>query len=276
MQEVIGVKFNLANKIYYFSPRGVEFSIGDSVIVETARGMEYGTVATANHNVEDGVIIAPLKEIIRKATESDVVQNQENAAKRAWAMKACQDKISHHNLSMKLVNAEYTFDRSKVIFSFTAEGRVDFRDLVRDLASVLKTRIELRQIYERDDIKMRGALSVCGRVCCCASHLPDFEKVSVKMAKNQNLSLNPLKISGACGKLMCCLKYENDYYVSVNKKMPKIGAIVMTADGEGRVENVNLLKCTLKAKVTNADEVLVVKEYNLDDITPINHDTIAE
>lgn len=275
MQEVIGVKFALASKIYNFASNGVEFAVGDNVIVETARGMEYGTVAVANHFLEDNEIVAPLKEILRKATEKDIEQNQENLDKRAWAMKVCQEKISQHNLSMKLVSAEYTFDRSKVIFSFTAEGRVDFRDLVRDLASVLKTRIELRQIYERDDIKMRGALSVCGRVCCCASYLSDFEKVSVKMAKNQNLSLNPQKISGACGKLMCCLKYENDYYVSVNKRMPKIGAIVKTEDGDGRVESVNVLKCTLKAKVSTADEVLVVKEYKLDDIIPISNETIA-
>lgn len=276
MQEVVGVKFHSATKIYFFSPKNIQFKVGDGVIVETARGLEFGHIMTANHDVEDKEIVAPLKEVIRKATDNDIKQNEENYAKKDWAMKVCLDKIAKHKLNMKLVDAEYTFDRSKAIFSFTAEGRVDFRELVKDLASVLRTRIELRQIYERDDIKLRGALAPCGRVCCCANHLSDFEKVSIKMAKNQGLSLNPQKISGVCGKLMCCLKYENNYYADINKKMPKFGAIVNTPDGEGRVEDIDVLRCQIKAKVETEDGVFALKTYKLEEIKVLTKGTLAD
>ena len=239
MQQVIGVKFHSNTKIYYFDPKDIAFNEGDSVIVETSRGLEFGMVATGNHFVDEENIVKPLKEVIRKATEKDIKQNAENMEKKKWAYSVCLEKIQKRGLPMKLVDADYTFDRSKAIFSFTAEGRVDFRELVKDLATVIKSRIELRQIYERDDIKIRGALAPCGRVCCCHAHLADFEKVTIKMAKNQGLSLNPQKISGVCGKLMCCLKYENDYYVETLKEMPKVGATVFTNDGEGVVDSVD-------------------------------------
>lgn len=266
MQEVIGVKFNSTPKLYYFNPKGIEFNVGDGVIVETARGMEFGTVASANHEVEDKDIVSPLKEVVRRATDKDIKQNQDNLGKRSWAFKVCQEKIQERKLNMKLVEAEYTFDRSKAIFTFTAEGRVDFRELVKDLASVLKTRIELRQIYERDDIKLRGALAPCGRVCCCHAYLKDFEKASIKMAKNQNLSLNPQKISGVCGKLMCCLKYENDYYTEANSIMPKVGSTVITNLGETRVESTDLLKLRFKGKVELEDGTLSYKDFSIEDI----------
>lgn len=271
MQEVIGVKFNSNPKVYFFSPKGITFSVGDGVIVETSRGMEYGVVASSNYNVCDDEIISPLKPVVRKATPKDLKQYEENLEKKVWANKVCLEKIQAHGLEMKLVNTEYTFDRSKVIFTFTAEGRVDFRELVKDLASVLKTRIELRQIYERDDIKMRGALAPCGRICCCHNHLKDFEKVSIKMAKNQNLSLNPQKISGVCGKLMCCLKYENDYYVEANKIMPKLNSIVQTNYGDTRVEYTDLLKQTFKGKVKLDDDTFAIKDFKLDDIISSYH-----
>ena len=221
MSVVIGVKFKSSNKIYYFSPEGTEFSEGEGVIVETARGVEYGKVMAANKEVPESEIVPPLKPVIRKATPADDKQLEANEKLKENALKTAAEKIARHNLVMKLVDAEYTFDRNKVILYFTADGRIDFRELVKDLASALKVRIELRQIYERDDTKMRGALAACGRPCCCATHLPDFEKVSVKMAKIQGLSLNPSKISGVCGRLMCCLKYENDYYAEAQGGQPR-------------------------------------------------------
>ncbi len=266
MQQVIGVKFHSNTKIYYFDPKDIAFNEGDSVIVETSRGLEFGMVATGNHFVDEENIVKPLKEVIRKATEKDIKQNAENMEKKKWAYSVCLEKIQKRGLPMKLVDADYTFDRSKAIFSFTAEGRVDFRELVKDLATVIKSRIELRQIYERDDIKIRGALAPCGRVCCCHAHLADFEKVTIKMAKNQGLSLNPQKISGVCGKLMCCLKYENDYYVETLKEMPKVGATVFTNDGEGVVDSVDLLNKKIKAKIQNEDGGISINEYKLADI----------
>ncbi|MEG1508985.1 MAG: regulatory iron-sulfur-containing complex subunit RicT, partial [Clostridia bacterium] len=211
MSIIVGVKFKKMSKIYYFDPSDIAFEVGEGVIVETARGIEYGTVAIANKDVSEEDVVLPLKPVIRKAVEEDVKQVEQNEKDKIYAIKVCKEMIEKRNLVMKLIDAEYTFDRSKVIYYFTAEGRVDFRDLVKDIASVLRIRIELRQIYERDDIKIRGALAPCGRPCCCANHLQDFEKVSIKMAKTQGLALNPAKISGVCGKLMCCLKYENDY-----------------------------------------------------------------
>ena len=266
MQQVIGAKFHSNTKIYYFDPKDIAFNEGDSVIVETSRGLEFGMVATGNHFVDEENIVKPLKEVIRKATEKDIKQNAENMEKKKWAYSVCLEKIQKRGLPMKLVDADYTFDRSKAIFSFTAEGRVDFRELVKDLATVIKSRIELRQIYERDDIKIRGALAPCGRVCCCHAHLADFEKVTIKMAKNQGLSLNPQKISGVCGKLMCCLKYENDYYVETLKEMPKVGATVFTNDGEGVVDSVDLLNKKIKAKIQNEDGGISINEYKLADI----------
>lgn len=276
MQQVIGVKFHSNKKTYYFNPKDITFEEGEGVIVETARGLEFGIVAAANHLVEDSEIVCPLKDVIRKATEKDNAQNAENLEKKKWAFGVCLEKIQKHNLPMKLVDAEYTFDRSKVIFSFTAESRVDFRELVKDLATVMKSRIELRQIYERDDIKLRGALAPCGRVCCCHTHLLDFEKVTIKMAKNQSLSLNPQKISGVCGKLMCCLKYENDYYVETLREMPKVGDKVLTKNGEAVVESVDLLHKTLKVKSQNEEGATIINQYHLKDIksaTPRNNNT---
>ena len=266
MQEVIGVKFNSATKIYYFGPKNITFKEGDGVIVETSRGTEYGTVITANHEVEDADIVDVLKPVIRRASVHDIRQNEENKTKKKWAFKMCHEKIQERKLDMKLIDAEYTFDKSKAIFTFSSEGRIDFRDLVRDLAGVLKTRIEMRQIYERDDIKMRGALASCGRICCCHNHLQDFEKVSIKMAKNQNLSLNPQKISGVCGKLMCCLKYENDYYVETNKLMPKLGSFVKTPAGLGRIDSHDVLRRRVRTKVELEDGSYIDRDYGIDEL----------
>ena len=235
-------------------------------MTETARGTEYGKIVSKNHEVDDKKIVAPLKEVLRKATAEDEKRHNENLEKRANLMKVGNEKIAANNLNMKLVDAEYTFDRQKIIYYFTADGRVDFRELVKELASVFHVRIELRQIYERDDIKMRGALASCGRPCCCTLYLHDFEKVSIKMAKIQGLSLNPTKISGCCGKLMCCLKYENEYYQEVFGKMPKVGSTANTPDGEGQVISNNLLKQECTVRVTLKDGSQDVKTYKLEDI----------
>ena len=266
METIVGIKFRSTNKIYYFSPKGIEFSEGDGVIVETARGLEFATVSIPNKEVDESEIVQPLKPVVRKATEEDLKKVQKNLEDKVEALRITREKVSAAGLNMKLVDAEYTFDRSKLIFYFTADGRVDFRELVRTLASVFKVRIELRQIYERDDTKMRGALAPCGRPCCCTTHLPDFEKVSIKMAKIQGLSLNPQKISGVCGRLMCCLKYENDYYSEVYKQMPKVGSKVHTADGEGTVESNDLIKQTARVKVMLKDGSFDVKTYHLEDM----------
>ena len=265
MAIIVGIKFKGSNKVYYFDPQDIEFAEGDGVIVETARGQEYGTVALPNREVEEKEVVSPLKPVIRKATAEDERQLKKNLADREPALKTIREKAAQLGLGMKLVDAEYTFDRSKLIFYFTADGRVDFRELVRTLASIFKVRIELRQIYERDDAKMRGALAPCGRPCCCTTHLPDFEKVSIKMAKMQGLSLNPQKISGVCGRLLCCLKYENDYYSEVFKKMPKVGSKVHTADGEGVVESNDLIKQTSRVRVLTKDGSYDVKTYALED-----------
>ncbi|MDE7373328.1 MAG: stage 0 sporulation family protein [Clostridia bacterium] len=266
MPEIIGIRFKNNNKVYYFNPGGVQFSEGDGVIVESARGLEYATVTIANKEVSDKEIVQPLKAITRKATDEDNARVEKNLADKVDALKIIREKVAEMKLNMKLVDAEYTFDRTKLIFYFTAEGRVDFRELVRVLASIFKIRIELRQIYERDDTKMRGALAPCGRACCCTTHLPDFEKVSIKMAKVQGLSLNPQKISGVCGRLMCCLKYENAYYNEVYKLMPKVGSKVKTPDGEGTVESNDLIKQTARVKVMLKDGTFDVRTYALDDM----------
>ncbi len=264
MAIIVGIKFQGTNKVYYFDPKNLDFVEGDGAIVETARGQEYGIVAIANKEVEEKDIVSPLKPVIRKATDDDLKRLEKNRADKEHALVVIREKVAEAGLQMKLVDAEYTFDRSKLIFYFTADGRVDFRELVKTLASIFKIRIELRQIYERDDTKMRGALAPCGRPCCCTTHLPDFEKVSIKMAKIQGLSLNPQKISGMCGRLMCCLKYENAYYSEVYKQMPKVGSKVKTPDGEGTVEQNDLIKQTSRVRVLLKNGDYDVRTYNLD------------
>ncbi|MBR4800596.1 MAG: stage 0 sporulation family protein [Clostridia bacterium] len=266
MAIIVGIKFRSTNKIYYFDPQKLHFNEGDGVIVETARGLEFATVSIPNKEVDESEIVSPLKPVVRKATDEDLKRLKKNDEDKEEALKITKEKIAEAGLEMKLVDAEYTFDRSKLIFYFTADGRVDFRELVRTLASIFKMRIELRQIYERDDTKMRGALAPCGRPCCCTTHLPDFEKVSIKMAKLQGLSLNPQKISGVCGRLMCCLKYENAYYSEVYKQMPKVGSKVHTADGEGTVESNDLIKQTARVKIMLKDGSFDVRTYSLEDM----------
>ena len=266
MAIIVGIKYQNTAKVYYFDPIGIDFPADDGVIVETPRGLEFATVVIPNKDVPESEIVQPLKPVVRKATEADVAQLQKNIADKAHALEIMHQKVAEMNIPMKIVDAEYTFDRAKLIFYFTAEGRVDFRELVRVLASIFKTRIDLRQIYERDDIKMRGALAPCGRPCCCTTHLPDFEKVSIKMAKIQGLSLNPQKINGVCGRLMCCLKYENDYYAQTYKLMPKVGSKVNTPDGEGTVESNDLLKQTARVKVMLKDGSFDIKTYSIDDM----------
>ena len=249
MAEVIGVRFKEVGKVYYFDPDGQQLKKGDRVIVETVRGIECGEVAMDNREVDDEQIIKPLKKLIRIATESDIAQFHANKQKEKDAFVICQQKIANHNLEMKLVDVEYTFDGGKVLFYFTADGRVDFRELVKDLAGVFKTRIELRQIGVRDESKMLGGLGICGRPFCCSSFLGEFQPVSIKMAKEQGLSLNPTKISGACGRLMCCLKYEQNAYEYLLKITPKPGAIVETNDGAGTVVDFSLLTGKLKVQL---------------------------
>lgn len=266
MATVIGVKFKQTGKMYYFSPKNIEFSMDDGVITETVRGLEYGIVCMENKEIEDDKITAPLKEVVRKATEEDTTTNRENIAKRDYLMRTAKEKSQKFKLNMKIVDAEYTFDRQKVIIYFTADGRVDFRDLVKELAGIFHVRIELRQIYERDNIKMQGALAICGRPCCCTTFLNDFDKVGIKMAKIQGLSLNPQKISGCCGKLMCCLKYEYEYYDEVSKIMPKIGSTAYCVDGEGTVIQHDLLRKEVKMKILLEDGSYDIRSYKLDDI----------
>lgn len=266
MAIIVGIKFKSGNKIYYFDPKNIQFNEGDGVIVETARGQEFGTVSITNKEVEEKDIVTPLKPVIRKATADDLKRVEKNLQDKEHALKVIREKVAEMGIQMKLVDAEYTFDRTKLIFYFTADGRVDFRELVKILASIFKIRIELRQIYERDDTKMRGALASCGRPCCCTTHLPDFEKVSIKMAKIQGLSLNPQKISGVCGRLMCCLKYENAYYSEVYKEMPKVGSKVKTPDGEGTVEQNDLIKQTSRVRVLLSNGDYDVRTYKLEDM----------
>ena len=266
MAIIVGIKFRNGNKVYYFDPQGIAFDEGDGAIVETARGQEFGTVSITNKEVDEKDIVSPLKPVIRKATPDDFKKAEKNLADKDHALKVIREKVAEMGIQMKLVDAEYTFDRSKLIFYFTAEDRVDFRELVKILASIFKVRIELRQIYERDDTKMRGALAACGRPCCCTTHLPDFEKVSIKMAKIQGLSLNPQKISGVCGRLMCCLKYENAYYSEVFKEMPKVGSKVKTPDGDGTVEQNDLIKQTSRVRVLLSNGDYDVRTYKLEDM----------
>jgi cell fate regulator YaaT (PSP1 superfamily) len=265
MLKVVGVRFRTAGKIYYFDPCDLELKKGDMVIVETARGVECGSVVVANHEVVDEEVVAPLKNVIRKADEEDLKQVEENKKKEVEAFGICLEKIKKHELDMKLIDVEYTFDNNKVLFYFTADGRVDFRELVKDLASVFRTRIELRQIGVRDEAKMIGAIGACGRSLCCSTHLSEFHPVSIKMAKEQSLSLNPTKISGTCGRLMCCLKYEQDTYEYLLKKTPKIDAIVQTPNGQGTIVQVSLLKGKVKVKL-DLDQSTDIAEYSVNDI----------
>ena len=263
MSLLVGVRFKNNGKTYYFDPGTLSLQAGDSVIVETARGQEWGRVSIANTQVDDKEVSSPLKPVVRRATKEDDERAEENERLGKEAVKITAQKVEKHKLNMKLVDAEYAFDRSKVTIFFTADGRVDFRELVRDIAGALHTRIELRQIYERDDIRLRGSLGPCGMPCCCITYLNEYEKVTVKMAKNQNLSLNPTKVSGMCGKLMCCLRYENDYYAETCKLMPKVGARVKTADGSVKVEGVDLLKRQIRASLENKDGGIEIKVYKL-------------
>ena len=265
MKNIVGVRFKKLGKIYFFNPKNLYIRKGDKVIVETAQGEEYGEVVIANRKVEDEKIIEPLKKVIRIANGRDHKHYEECRKKEKEAFKICQKKIKEHKLEMTLTDVEYKFDDSKILFYFTADGRIDFRELVKDLAAIYKMRIELRQIGVRDEVKRIGGNGVCGRELCCCSFLRDFEAVSIKMAKEQNLSLNPAKISGNCGRLMCCLKYESNVYEEKLKKLPNIGAIVKTEDGEGEVENIETLKETLRVKIKDGDNY-VFKKYNVNDV----------
>lgn len=270
MVKTIGVRFKKAGKIYYFDPDTIDINVGDNVIVETIRGIEYGQAVLGIREVPETEIVAPLKKVLRVATVEDKRVFEENKKKEKDAFELCLQKIRQHNLDMKLIDVEYTFDNNKIIFYFTADGRVDFRELVKDLASVFKTRIELRQIGVRDEAKMISGMGPCGRCLCCATHLGDFAPVSIKMAKEQNLSLNPTKISGICGRLMCCLKYEQDAYECARKFMPKVGALVDTPDGRGDVVESNILREMVKVRLELVESnVRVVKDFPVKEVVEI-------
>ena len=266
MTKIVGIRFRNAGKIYYFDPLGLEIETGTHVIVETARGVEFGVVMIPTREIADEKVPQPLKPIIRIATEEDEKQQRKNKEKQENAYKICLEKIEKHGLEMKLVQAEYTFDNNKLLFYFTADGRIDFRELVKDLASVFRTRIELRQIGVRDETKILGGMGICGRELCCSSYLSEFIPVSIKMAKEQNLSLNPTKISGACGRLMCCLKYEQNTYEYLNINLPEINEYVTTNDGlKGEVQSVGVLRQLVKVKVdVNGEKEL--REYKVSDL----------
>ncbi len=268
--EVVGINFREAGKIYYFSPNGISFSLGDKVIVETARGVEMGTVKVPNKQVPSSEIVPPLKSVTRLATDEDLERDARNHELELDAALVCKKKIAAHKLEMSLVATEYTFDNSKLIFYFTAESRVDFRELVKDLASTFHTRIELRQIGIRDEAKMMGGLAVCGRKYCCAGFLTDFVQVSIKMAKEQNFSLNSSKVSGACGRLLCCLRYEHETYEEAIRNIPSVGSIVKTSDGEGVVIETKPLASELKVKFENNDKESV-KVYKCRDVKVLKY-----
>ncbi len=268
MIKVIGVRFRKAGKVYYFDPLDFDIKQGSNVIVETARGVEYGFVVLAPKEVEEDKVIQPLKPVIRPATPEDDEIERANKEKEKEAFKICLEKIRKHELEMKLIDCEYTFDNNKVLFYFTADGRIDFRELVKDLAAVFKTRIELRQIGVRDETKILGGIGVCGRPLCCHSYLTDFVPVSIKMAKEQNLSLNPTKISGVCGRLMCCLKNEEEAYEDLNSKLPNVGDYVTTKDGfKGEVQSVSVLKQRVKVVITKENDEKEVKDYHTSELT---------
>ncbi|AXI32149.1 stage 0 sporulation family protein [Priestia sp. YIM B13446] len=263
MYDVVGVRFKKAGKIYYFDPGELTIPDGEFVIVETVRGVEFGRVVINKKQVSENDVVLPLKKVIRIAEQKDrlIVDENKQAAREAYDV--CVQKIQSHDLDMKLVDVEYTFDRNKVIFYFTADGRIDFRELVKDLAAIFRTRIELRQIGVRDEAKLLGGIGPCGRMLCCSTFLGDFEPVSIKMAKDQNLSLNPTKISGLCGRLMCCLKYENDEYETAKEQLPDIGSTIKTSDGSGRVVGLNILERIIQVELSDHEQIL---EYTLDEI----------
>ena len=266
MKNIIGIRFKKLGKIYFFNPEGLKVKKGDKVIVETSQGEEYAEVLIPNRYVDDEKIIRPLKKVLRIATNKDTRRYEECKKIEKEAFKVCEKKIKEHGLNMTLTEVECKFDNSKVLFYFTADGRIDFRDLVRDLAAIYKTRIELRQIGVRDEVKRIGGNGVCGRELCCCTFLSDFETVSIKMAKEQNISLNPSKISGNCGRLMCCLKYENEVYEEKLRHLPNVGAIVKTEEGEGEVDNIEILKEKLRVKFRNEDGVYTYKKYDAKDV----------
>ncbi len=267
MKVIIGVRFRQAGKVYYFDPGKESLERGQHVIVETAKGVEIGTVVLPNREMPEEKIVAPLKGIIRVATEADEKQEAKNREKEKDAFKICLEKIAKHKLEMKLIEAEYTFDNNKLLFYFTADGRIDFRELVKDLASVFRTRIELRQIGVRDETKIRGGIGICGRALCCHSYLSEFAPVSIKMAKEQNLSLNPTKISGVCGRLMCCLKNEEEAYEELNSRLPNVGSRVKTPEGlSGEVQSVSVLKQTVRVVVTLDNDEKEARDYAVDDL----------
>ena len=267
MTKVVAIKFKNSGKLYYFAPKkGEEYTRNTPVVVETARGLEYAWVAHGIQEVDDEEVVQPLKPIIRIATERDTQAFESGQEKKPAAMKICKEKIAAHNLEMKLIDCEYAFDGSKIVFYFTAASRVDFRELVKDLASTFKNRIELRQVGTRDETKYLGGIAPCGRICCCAGNMPEFKKVSVKMAKVQGLSLNPGKISGLCGRLMCCLSFESDYYNDASKKMPKVGSEVSTPDGKAIVASVNMLKMQVTVKQSDGQDGWVYKSFPVEDL----------
>lgn len=280
MVNVVGVRFKKAGKIYYFDPGEYSLKKGDFVIVETARGLEFGEIVIGPREVDESSIVAPLKKVIRIADDEDKQKNLENKAKEEEAFSICLKKIGEHNLPMKLIDVEYTFDNNKIIFYFVADGRIDFRELVKDLAAIFRTRIELRQIGVRDESKMVGGLGPCGRTMCCSTFLGDFEPVSIKMAKEQNLSLNPTKISGVCGRLMCCLNFEQCIYENIRMKTPTVGSIVKTCDGEGEVVENNILREYVKVKITTPDDETEVRTYSIYDVELVSgdfeHNVISE
>ena len=267
MITIIGVRFRNVGKVYYFSPRELDICVGDHVIVETARGVEYGFVVLGPKEVDDSKVIQPLKEVIRIATPKDDVREESNRKKEKEAFEICQKKIRAHNLEMKLIDAEYTFDNNKMLFYFTADGRIDFRELVKDLAAVFKTRIELRQIGVRDETKIRGGIGICGRELCCHTYLSEFAPVSIKMAKEQNLSLNPTKISGVCGRLMCCLTNEEETYEELNNNLPSAGEAVTTPEGlKGEVQSLSVLRQLVRVIVTLDNDEKEIREYPAADL----------
>lgn len=263
LYDVVGVRFKKAGKVYYFDPNQFDISENEFVIVETVRGIEYGKVVITKKQVDENDVVLPLKKVIRIANENDrtIVEENNHAAKEAYQV--CQQKVVEHNLDMKLVDVEYTFDRNKIIFYFTADGRIDFRELVKDLAAIFRTRIELRQIGVRDEAKMLGGIGPCGRMLCCSTFLGDFEPVSIKMAKDQNLSLNPAKISGLCGRLMCCLKYENDEYEAAKEQLPDLDQRIQTPHGTGRVIGLNILERLIQVELVDKERIV---EYTLDEL----------
>ncbi|WP_102348014.1 PSP1 domain-containing protein [Bacillus sp. Marseille-P3661] len=263
MYEVVGVRFKKAGKIYYFDPGDFKIPEGTYVIVETVRGIEFGKVVITHKKVDENDIVLPLKKVIRLADEKDILTVNENRKEAKEAYELCTAKVTEHALDMKLVDVEYTFDRNKIIFYFTADGRVDFRELVKDLASIFRTRIELRQIGVRDEAKMLGGIGPCGRMLCCSTFLGDFDPVSIKMAKDQNLSLNPAKISGLCGRLMCCLKYENDDYETAKAELPDLGEPIVTPQGNGTVVGLNILERVVQIEIQELERVV---EYTIDEL----------